>query len=186
MKRRTYSILGTVLVCILCLTGTAWAGATFTPVSGIMHYEVVDPGKQWFDEDGILHIRGALMEWEAWEGEGDFVGTGWGDYNANIDPVTGDGDTQGFHYFDFSLGELTGSFAGQADCIYTGFVMSGEYVAHGDGGFAGMKLRVDVALVYSSGLASYEGILHDPHGGGGDKAGSAESKTWGAMKDLYK
>jgi hypothetical protein len=186
MKKLTYSILGTVLACILCLASTAWAGATFTPVSGIMHYDVVDDGKQWLDEEGILHIRGALMEWEALAGEGSFVGTGWGIYNTNIDPVTGDGDTQAFHYLDFSLGELSGTFGGHSDSIYEGFVMTGEFVANGDGGFAGMKLRTDVTLVSSSGLASYDGILHDPQGGDEDKAGSEKSSTWGAVKDLYK
>ena len=188
VKKLVLLFLVPMMACALVGSSTVWAGGTFTPVSGIMHYEVVDgAGTQWIDEDGILHIRDAEMTWELLAGEGDFEdGTGSGIYNANIDLATGDGDTQGFHALEFSFGELSGSFAGHADCIYTNLDMVGEFVAHGDGGFAGMKIRETVTLVYSSGYAEYDGILHDPHGGGGNKAAAAESQTWSSVKALYR
>jgi hypothetical protein len=139
-------------------------GSTFTPVSGDAHWVIVDPGKVWIDEEGIQHIRDAVMEWEFLTGEGDLVGSGWGIYNMNIDPLTGEGDTQGFHYLDLSFGPLSGTFAGHADCVINGFVMAGDYIAHGDGGFEGMKLKMGVTLVFGSGMAEYDGILHDPKG----------------------
>jgi hypothetical protein len=139
-------------------------GATLTPVSGIMRYVVVDPGKQWMDDQGILHQRGARMRWEARKGEGDFVGTGIGVYNADIDPTTGNGKTQGFHSMDLSLGEMGGSFAGHADNTITGFVMSGRFNApHATGDFKGMKLRLKITIVWGSGIAKYEGFIHSPH-----------------------
>ena len=186
MKKLALLFLVAMMACALVGSSTVWARGTFTPVSGAMHYEVVVDGTRWLDDDGILHIRDAEMTWELLEGEGDFVGTGWGIYNANINMATGDGDTQGFHYMDWSLGELSGSFAGHAANIYTNWVMEGEYIGHGDGGFAGMHLRVAVTLVQASGYAEYDGILHDPHGGGGNKAAAAESQTWSSVKALYR
>jgi hypothetical protein len=126
------------------------------------------------------------MEWDYREGEGDLVGTGWGIFNANIHLATGNGDTQGFHYLNGSIGGVSGTWAGHADCIYTGFVMVGQYVGHGGGGFAGMHIREDITLFYGSGLAVYDGILHDPKGGSGDKAFPTETKSWSSVKALYR
>jgi len=186
MKKLTLLIFVGVLVSALAGSSTVWAGGTFTPISGNMNYVVVDWGTQWVDEDGIQHFRDAVMEWDFPEGEGDLVGTGWGIFNLNIDPATGNGDTQGFHYFDASFGEVSGTFAGHADCIISGFAIVCEMVGHGDGGFAGMHFRLDVNSVYGSGVYEYDGILHDPKGGSGDKAFPTETKSWSSMKALYR
>ena len=186
MNKLMFLVFVGVLASALAGSSTVWAGATFTPVSGTMHYVVVDDGTRWLDEEGILHIRDSIMEWDLLEGEGDFVGTGWGIFNANIDPATGNGDTQGFHYFDVSSGEVSGTLATHTDAIYTGFVMVGQSVGHGGGGFAGMHWRAESTLVFSSGFAEYNGILHDPRGGRGDKAFPTETKSWSSVKALYR
>ena len=187
MKKLALLFLVAMMACALVGSSTVWARGTFTPVSGAAHFVVTDEGTTWLDEDGITHTRDAIMEWDFLEGESDLVGTGWGIYNMNIDMATGDGDTQGFHYLDLSFGELDGSFAGHADCIITTFVLVGDYVAHGDGGFAGMHLRMAVTfLMGGDAVYEYDGILHDPHGGGGNKAASADSQTWSSVKALYR
>jgi len=179
-----------VLVCVPIGSSTVWADATFTPVSGTMTFAVdEESGSQWMDEEGILHIRDRIMSWDF--DEGSLMGSGWGIFNANIDsdpnsPNFGNGDTQGYHYFDASYGEISGTFAGSASGYYTGFFMVGEYNGHGEGGFAGMKLRVTSSLYYFSGQGTYEGVIQDPHGGGGDKSVPDDSQTWGSVKALYK
>jgi hypothetical protein len=186
MKKLALLFFVGVLISALVGSSTVWAGGTFTPVSGTLNLAVVEDEdtRQWVDEDGISHVRGGIMEWVS--GGGAFVGTGRGIYNLNINWGTGDGDVQAFHYFDFSFGEVSGTFAGHAADIITGFTLAGEFVAHGDGGFAGMHLRWDGTMVLGSGFTEYDGILHDPHGGGGDKAIPADSQTWGSVKALYR
>lgn len=185
MKKLALLFLVGVLAYVLVGSNTVWAGATFTPVSGTINYVVVDEGTQWLDDDGIFHVRDRILSWVC--GQGDFTGTGWGTANMNINPLTGNGDVQGYHCFNFSLGEVSGTFVGHADDIFTGWVLVGEFVAHGDGGFAGMHLRWDGTLVYGSGFTEYDGILHDPHGGGGGgKAVTSDSRTWGSVKTLYR
>jgi hypothetical protein len=49
-----------------------------------------------------------------------------------------------------------------------------------------MQFRLNVNLLYGSGLAGYDGIIHDPHGGGGDKAFPTEAKSWSSLKALYR
>ena len=179
-----------VLVCVLIGSNTVWADATFTPVSGSMTFQVEEEtGREWIDEEGILHIRDRIMYWNF--SEGSLMGSGWGIFNANINsdpnsPNFGDGDTQGFHYFDASYGEISGIFAGSAEGYYTDFFMVGEYNGHGEGGFAGMKLRVTSTLHYFSGQGAYEGVIQDPHGGGGEKVVPENSQTWGSVKTLYR
>jgi len=184
-KLAVLGIMG-VLVCVLIGSNTVWAGCIFTPVSGTMTFEVDDEtGSQWFDEEGILHIRDRIMYWNFTEGS--LVGSGWGIFNVNIDPISGIGDTQGFHYFDVSYGGISGTFAGHAEGYYTGFFMVADYIGRGEGGFAGVMLRTTANLFYFSDQAAYEGVLQDPHGGGGgSKAVSTDSQTWGSVKALYR
>jgi len=185
-------VLGYVglLGCALVWASSVWAEATFTPVSGAMTFQVEEEtGREWIDEEGILHIRDRIMHWNFIEGS--LIGSGWGIFNANIDADPnslnfGDGDTQGYHYFNCSHGEISGTFAGHAEGYYTGFFMVADYIAHGEGGFAGMKLRTTSNLLYFSDQAAYEGVIQDPHGGGGDKTVPDDSQTWGSVKALYK
>jgi hypothetical protein len=140
-------------------------GSSLMPVSGSMTYAVVDPGRQWVDSAGILHIRDSLMTWNFPTGSGDLVGSGWGVFSANINPVTGDGDTQGFHYLTLAAGQTSGTFWGHASGTITGGIMNAEFNApHGGGGFAGMKMRTDIAFTWGSGVGTYSGVIHDPKG----------------------
>jgi hypothetical protein len=186
MKKLILTFSLGVLAFALMGTSLVEAETDLMPISGLMRYVLVDPGTQWIDADGVLHIRGAMMEWEMLEGEGDVVGTGWGRYKANIHLASGDGDTQGYHSFEGTIGGVSGSWTGRADAIYTGFVMDGHYVGKGKGGLAGLQIRLHTVLVYSSGECTYDGYVFYPGEGGDDKKLPAEAKSWSSVKALFR
>ena len=189
MKKLALLFLVAILTCALVGADSVLAQATFTPISGDMTFlSDMDSGKEWVDDEGITHIRGRTMDWAFVAGS--LLGYGSGIYNADIDEF-GNGVTQGFHFFDVEFqGEpydgVSGTFEGHAEGTFTNLWLAAEFVGHGDGGFAGMHFQLAVTLFYGSGVAVYEGILHNPHGGGGDKVVPADSQTWGSVKALYR
>lgn len=187
MKKRTILTLTVILVCAVFGASSASAQATLTPLSGEWGYVVADEGTRWIDDDGIAHIRGMVLNWTVVGGDLDIAGDSYSIVNTNLDPATGDGDVSSFDHFDVSFGDLVGVFEGHSGGPYTGFVYSSHFVEHGSGDFAGMKFRGDAVIVYGSGLMSWAGVIHDPHGGESvDKSADDELTSWSNVKALYR
>jgi len=163
-KTRTKILAGVVLlVAVLLITGIVWAKATETPVIGTRTVTPLSPGRQWTDDDGIWHIRGAsgVVDYS-----GDLVGTGTYKVNLNLDMFTGNGDENGYSVSQLTWGGLSGTFEGSFSVTYTGFVGIGHGVYHGTGDFAGMKLMEDIIvyLLADPIFVDFDGIILDPHG----------------------
>ncbi len=166
-KARTKILAGMALLVGVVLTaGIVWAKATKTPVEGSASLEVLDLGKLWVDEEGVLHIRGMLLSIET---HGALSGTGTVVGNLNIDLATGNGD-QSFYVTETMTWEtpwgetLTGTFEGRTSGTYASWLEEGRAVYHGSGDFAGMKFIHTFWGWYQSGSVDYEGIILDPHG----------------------
>ena len=114
--------------------------------------ELMDPGKQWVSEEGILHIKDSY-----WKGTEevivpDTLGTAifeeWYD-SLSLDLATGKGTLTVKWKLTFPGGTIEGSARGK---ISQGYLVSGTFVGtHGTGDFEGVKKR-----------GSIEGILLDP------------------------
>lgn len=109
---------------------------------------LIDPGRQWISEDGILHIRGSY--WKGTE-----VGTlgsstleDW--LSFNIDLATGEGTFSGSWLLTFDdRGTISGSATGK---ITLGYIISGMFIGtHATGEFEGVQKK-----------GSLDGMLTDP------------------------
>jgi len=181
MKKLMYPFFLGTLTCVLAWSNGAWAGSTFTPVSGEYAYAYADLGKQWTDDEGILHIRDAVLVFTTVSGDFQITGESYAVFNLNLDLETGNGDSNNFSHYEGTFGDLSGTWSGHSSGTYTAFVDTGKFVFNGDGDFAGMHLRGTYWIAFGSGIATWEGIIHDPQG---DKSG-AENRTWGDVKSLY-
>jgi hypothetical protein len=181
MKKLTILTLTALLAGAVFGAGGAWAQATFTPVSGEWAYAYADPGTQWTDDEGILHVRDAILVWTMLGGDLEIVGYSYSIVNINIDPA-GNGDGHSFGHFEVSFDGLVGVFEGHDSGPYTGGVYTGEHVHHGSGDFAGMRSRGTTLLVHGSGYMSYEDVIQDPHGG----KSAGEPSSWSSVKALYR
>jgi len=187
MKKRTILTLTVLLVCAVFGASSGSANATFTPVSGEWSYVVADEGTRWTDDDGIAHIRDMVLVWTVVGGDLDIVGDTYSIVNTNLDPATGDGDVSSFDHFDVSFGDQVGVLEGHSGGPYIGFVYYSHFVEHGSGDFAGIKFRGDAVIVYGSGIMTWAGVLHDPHGGKNvDKSAIDELTSWSTVKALYR
>jgi hypothetical protein len=167
-ETRTKILLVVILLAAgLFITGTAEAKAKKTYVTGTTEVTPsgeIEPLEHWEDDDGILHIRGSVSEYEF---EGDMEGIGRGLVNLNLDMSTGNGDESGYSTSELTWEGLSGTFAGLFEVKYTGWVGIGHGVYHGTGDFAGMKLFQDFTVDLSAGPpyeVITEGIILVPHG----------------------
>jgi len=121
---------------------------TAEPYSAHIESVLIDPGKQWISEDGILHIRGSY--WKGTE-----VGTlgsstleDW--LSFNIDLATGEGTFSGSWLLTFDdRGTISGSATGK---ITLGYLISGMFIGtHATGEFKGVQKK-----------GSLDGMLMDP------------------------
>jgi len=111
--------------------------------------ELIDPGTMWFNEKGIMHLKGSY--WNGTEEVSVPVGLGtaifeeW--YNhLSLDPTTGKGTLSAKWRLTFPGGTIEGSARGK---ITEGYLLSGTFVgAHGSGDFEGVKK-----------MGSFEGML---------------------------
>lgn len=121
---------------------------TEEPYSSHIESALIDPGKQWVSEDGILHIRSSY--WVGTE-----VGTlgystleDW--LSFNIDLATGEGTFSGFWLLTFEgRGTISGTATGK---ISLGYLIHGMFIGtHATGEFEGVQKK-----------GSLDGMLLDP------------------------
>jgi len=191
MKRSTFFYVATAMLASLVLIcGVTWAQSIKIPITGVDELALSDPGIEWTDEEGITHYRGVVY---AGVGAGQDIdgvpinGTCVYVYNVNIDMVTGDGDINGTSFVEETYGDLTGTWEGRFAGTIEGFVITCNFnYPHGSGDFAGWHARGVVTAIFGGSSDQWEGIIHIPGGGGGDKAATAESQTWSSVKTLYR
>ena len=182
MKKLTILTLTALLACAVLGASGASAKPTFTPAGGEWSYVWADPGTQWIDEDGILHVRDGILAWTFVGGDFEIVGDTYSILNMNLDLATGNGDGQSHGHLEVSFDGLVGIFEGHDNGSWTGWTYAGEFIYHGSGDFAGMKYRGDSVIVHGSGMMSFAGIIHDPQG---DKSAD-EPSSWSSVKALYR
>ncbi len=121
---------------------------TAKPYSSHIESALIDPGKQWISEDGILHIRDSY--WKGTE-----VGTlgsstleDWLSFNINL--ATGAGTFSGNWLLTFDgHGTISGSATGK---ISLGYLINGMFIGtHATGEFEGIQKK-----------GSLDGMLTDP------------------------
>ena len=150
--------------------GGAWVQSATIPISGVSTtMETIDPGQQWTDDDGVLHIRGMItrgMVTAQDENGVPYTGIGLQSFTINIDLATGNGDLNGRRYdTEYTYGDLRGPFEGRIVATYTAWNATGQLNYHGSGDFEGWKFRGTYTNTWGSGEPSpFEGILHNPHG----------------------
>jgi hypothetical protein len=127
--------------------GNSLAKQTRTDVSFIgdegIDY-IIDPGTQWVDAQGILHIRGLVRK----DGPvtGDLVGYDRHNvFNADINTATGSGPFFGTFSMEaeWPARNLKGAFSGGYKGYITNGNLAGTTTGLGEGGFAGMVFRLD-------------------------------------------
>jgi hypothetical protein len=105
--------------------------------------EYSNPGTQWIDEDGILHIRGQVGDGAPIAG--DFDGKDLHNvFNADINTKTGNGRFNGIFSMEvtWTARKLTGIFSGSYQGVFNKGLLHGTTVAFGEGDFDGMVLRI--------------------------------------------
>jgi hypothetical protein len=105
---------------------------------------IVDPGTQWVDDKGILHIRNQVRKDAPMTGQ--LVGYDRHNvFNADIDLATMSGPFMGTFVIEAEWGErnLSGMFRGGYKGYITNGNLAGTTTGLGEGGFAGMILRCE-------------------------------------------
>jgi len=125
---------------------------TVEPYQSHIEAALVDPGKQWVSEEGILHIKNSYWAGTEEVSVPDTLGTAifeeWYD-SLNLNLATGRGTLTVKWKLTFTGGTIEGSARGT---ISLGYLVSGTFVGtHGTGDFEGVKK-----------MGSIEGILLDP------------------------
>lgn len=103
--------------------------------------QVVDPGRQFVDDEGVLHIRGFVTTGAPITG--DLVGMDTrNEFNANIELATGNGNAWGTFRDEVSwpARNLSGVFEGHYQGQITAGQISVAGVGQGSGDFSGMKI----------------------------------------------
>lgn len=103
-----------------------------------------DPGRQWVDKNGILHIRRQIGENAPIAG--DFVGFDrHNEFNADINTATGNGVFHGNFTMEveWPARQLKGVFSGHYKGKFTNWLLAGTTIAKGEGDFEGMTLRIE-------------------------------------------
>jgi len=151
----------TMIAALLVAPGVTWAQAVKTPVAGTtINVATTDPGETFVDEDGIVHMRGVVIEQQVL---GDVVGVQTVTFDANFDPLTGDGDVHGFFEFTGTALGLTGTFEGRFGGPLVGGVFFFSTTAQGSGDFDGMK-KMTTGQTIAPNVFSYEGRILSPQG----------------------
>jgi hypothetical protein len=184
--RRT--MIKTVVPCLglLLLAGSSLAATIEIPAWGDQVMTTIDPGRQWTDDEGILHYRDLIQTAEMVGQDIDgnsLAGSVLYIVDINIDPVAGDGDTNVRGTIEFNYGDLSGTFEGRCVGTISGGVVDGEFnFPRGTDDFDGWKFQGTWSHVFASGYAVWEGNFLIP---GGDKSSVIESTTWTSVKKLF-
>jgi len=146
MKKVLLPMVALLIVSVMLIAPTK--AKTAEPYSSHIESALIDPGKQWISEEGILHIRNSY--WMGTE-----VGTlgsstleDW--LSFNIDLATGEGTFSGKWLLTFEgRGTMSGSAIGK---ISLGYLISGMFIGtHATGEFEGVQKK-----------GSLDGMLLDP------------------------
>lgn len=177
---------------MMVVTGVVWAQSIEIPVAGTqITLGFLDPGKEWIDDEGILHIQGNVSTTELVGEDHNGIpinGTLIHVVSMNVDLATGSGDWHGTSMVEETYGEMSGTYEGTTRATLTNFIWEGEFnFSRGGGDFAGWHTRGTWTSVMNSGYVTWEGIIHLPQGhAGGDKAASLESQSWSSVKVLFR
>jgi len=146
MKKILLPIVALLILSVMLITPAK--AKTKEPYSSYIERTLIDHGKQWVSEDGILHIRDSY-----WAGtETGSLGTSkfedW--LSMNIDLATGEGTFNGKWRLTF---EGRGTFSGTATGkISQGYLITGMFIGtHATGEFEGFQKK-----------GSLNGMLTDP------------------------
>jgi len=146
MKKVLLPMVALLIVSVMLIAPTK--AKTKEPYSSHIESALIDPGKQWVSEEGILHIRNSY--WVGTE-----VGTlgsstleDW--LSFNIDLATGEGTFSGNWLLTFEgRGTISGSATGK---ISLGYLINGMFIGtHATGEFEGVQKK-----------GSLDGMLLDP------------------------
>lgn len=146
MRKILMFTIGLLSISLMLIAPTM--AKTVVPYSSHIETALIDPGKQWVTDGGILHIRDSY--WAGTE-----VGTlgsstieDWLSFNVNM--ATGEGTFSGFWVLTFEgRGTISGSATGT---ISMGYLINGIFIGtHGTGEFEGVQKK-----------GSLNGMLVDP------------------------
>lgn len=131
------SIVFALVITVLGVT-TAIAKPTAIEVEAAeCTVEIIEPGREWIDEDNIYHLRGRVTKNIKVSDYPLMNGTDIVEINLNVNMTDGSGDGFGSGAFypdgedDMFRGVWTGEF--------NGFVLTGRVVSHGTGSLVPMK-----------------------------------------------
>jgi len=121
---------------------------TAEPYSSHIESALIDPGKQWVSEDGILHIRNSYWMGTEVGTLGSSVLEDW--LSLNVDLATGEGTFSGNWLLTFDgLGTISGTATGK---ISLGYLINGMFIGtHATGEFERVQKK-----------GSLDGYLLDP------------------------
>lgn len=121
---------------------------TEVPYSSHIESALIDAGKQWVSEDGILHIRDSYWAGTEVSTLGSSIFEDWLSFNINL--ATGEGTFNGRWLLTFEgRGTISGSARGT---ISMGYLINGMFIGtHGTGEFEGVQKK-----------GSLNGMLIDP------------------------
>ena len=127
------------------------------PISG-------EPEKIWYTSDGNRHVRGWTIDLSlpADGLGGDLVGTGTFVQNSNWNSE-GTGSVSGPFTVDVEWQGINGTFTTQFAGHVHEYQLSGSFVAHGSGGFEGLKWNATIEG-FIGGPYYYSGHILDPKG----------------------
>jgi hypothetical protein len=144
-NKRNVVMLG-VTVCLLLVAGVTGAALTKTWVEGyITEVEVIDPGKEWMDDQGVMHGRSQHTE-ETLEGDLDGTLYVWGNYELDLNfdsPSFGDGRMWGTLMFVGTYGKKKGIYLGVWGGPIEDFFLDVDWNMAGLRGFVRTRLKID-------------------------------------------
>jgi len=168
MSRSVFKLAVVVLLILFVLAAPAAAMTTRTEYSGTESYvSSITPGRQWFSEDGVLHIRGGQEAYCDEVSDPRISGDSLVTLNAN------------FHLADppvYVYGRMWGTFRIENDGGYWEGPWVGERteqgfsyirtVLHGHGGYEGLQARAEYARETPDPTADFSvsGVIMDPGG----------------------
>lgn len=137
--RKTTAIL-VALVVLLAMAVPASAKTDRIPFSGEDHL-TVEPhgGTSWVSDDGVLHMRGSMSEYDARDGGEFYTGDASIVVNFNMDLATGQGRMWGTSHID--VDGYDGGFTGKWVGWFTASGWEGRGHAKGFGDLAGYQQR---------------------------------------------
>jgi hypothetical protein len=126
------------LIIIVLGVSTAIAEPTTIEVDAVeCTVEIIQPGKEWTDEDNVYHLRGQVVKNVKVSDFALMNGTDIVEINLNLNLMDGSGD--GFGSGIFYPDEAAGTFRGIWTGEFNGGVLTGRSVSHGTGELVSIK-----------------------------------------------